>query len=197
MNKSIKSFLAIGAVIIALGATGAYTLSRVAAADNTTVTTTVTDFMSRLATKLGISSDTLQQAVTDTRSETHNENITAALTAGTLTQAQADVLNQIETYKASLTDAQRQAEMDARRTQMESLKTSTETERQAAMQQLEDQEIKDLAAAISVDEATVKDAMTAAKTAGLGCFGGKGFGGEMGRGRGGMHGGGMGMGFGL
>ncbi len=195
MKKSLKTYLTAGAIVAVVGLVGTAGALTVAHAATTT-NSTVSNFISQVATKIGISSDKLQAAVDSTRTDIQTQTLSTAVTSGKMTQAQADVLQKIETYRqteqSTETAAARQTEMTARKTAMDALpSTATPTERQAAMQKIEDQNNQTMATALGIDISTINDALTAAKTAGIG---GPGMGGRgMGGGRGGMHEGGMGM----
>ncbi|PJA56283.1 MAG: hypothetical protein CO164_13835 [Rhodocyclales bacterium CG_4_9_14_3_um_filter_68_10] len=160
-------------------------------------------FMSKLSARLGISTDTLQTAVDQTRLEIRDENLTSAVTSGDLTQEQADLLSRIEAYReterSTETVEERLTEMEARRTAMQSLSGATVAERQAAMEQLSAEEHAEMAAALGVDVQTIEDTLAAARDAHIGGPGmgmGEGMGSSFGRGFG-MGGRGMGGGRGM
>ncbi len=195
MNKSWKNWVVAGAVVAAVGLGGTYYAFSSAHAD--TSTNPVSTFMAKLAGKLGVSTDSLQTAVDETKTEVKSEELTTAVTSGSLTQEQADLLSKIEAYheteRSTETDAERQAERDAHQAVMDSMTGATVAERQAAMEQFRAQEDQAMATALGVDLATLQSTLDAARTAHVG---GPGMG--EGMGEGGMEGGrGMGGGRGM
>lgn len=125
-----KKYLVAGIATMALGASVMLPLA--VSADDTVNTDTT--FMQRLANRLGINVDNVETAFTETREEIHSErvaeretNISNALSNGTLTQRQADILNAIDDAMFSLRGLRSEEDREAfrdlapeeRRTQME------------------------------------------------------------------------------
>lgn len=126
-----KKFIYAG---VATAALGAAVILPLAVSADTTPTNAQTTFVQKLAEKLGLSTDTVQNAVSATRTEIQADRqaereaaITQAVSDGTLTQRQADILNAIETAMHNIRDNNTQSKGESmrdltpeeRRTQMD------------------------------------------------------------------------------
>lgn len=124
-----KKYLVAGIATLALGASVMLPLA--VSANDTNPDTT---FIEKLASKLGISVDSVESAVSETREEIHaervaqrEEDISTAVSNGTLTQRQSDILNAIDDAMFSLRGSKSEEDRGAfrdltpeeRRTQME------------------------------------------------------------------------------
>lgn len=177
MNKKIMALGIVGT----LGLAGVILVPLAVSAATTTTNTTVSEFVQQLAAKLGIDQGTVQTAVdsvkTDmkaTRDAQVKADIATAVTNSKLTQRQADLLiaqmgvqldpptKDTQVDPSTLTEAQRQAQMQANRTARE----------QAMVDKLNASGLN-----TTVDE--LKAAEDAARTAGIRMMGGRGeFGGH-------------------
>ncbi len=119
---------------VAALALGTAVLLPVAVSADQISTTGQDTFIQKLAAKLGLTEEVVETAVTSTRDEMKTEidtaratAITDAVTAGTLTQRQADILNAIDDAQESIRSSKTQEDMqsmrdltpDERKTQMD------------------------------------------------------------------------------
>lgn len=138
-----------------------------------TMTQNGSTFIQKLAAKLGLSEDVVQQAVNSTHDELrdemevkHAEELTSAVEDGKLTQRQSDLLNAVADIRQSLKDesfAQRPADLN----------DLTHEERQAQHETLRNEMDQKLVDALNanglnttIDE--LREAMTAGREAGIG-----------------------------
>jgi len=187
MNKKVIALVGVGAMglasLVPLGVLAAEAAS----------TDQITTFAQELATKLGISQDKVQTALTELHSAkkaemqaTMNTQIDAAVTKGTITQRQADIL------KATI---EARDELRPDKTQVkEDLSSLTQEEREAKFTEMKaqmDQKVLDALNAKGLN--VTAEELTAARDAGkaaISRFGGPGAGGKGFEG----HKGGRGMG---
>jgi hypothetical protein len=189
MEKRTTLMLAAGATTLATVALGGVFLlpSAIQAATDPTSTSPM---IVKLAEKLGISQDKVQTAFDQSRSEIKaqraaemKQKISDALTAGKLTQRQADILNAIHDVRESLKPAERPAKDD--------LRNLTEAERKVKTDEMKTQMEQKLIDALKAKGLTVtaeelQSTHKAAEDAGLGMMGRHGGPGKMGRGEAGM-----------
>jgi len=179
-----KHLVAAGVASIALGGVAILPFAVVSADEVSS--TTATTFVQKLAEKLGINVETVQTAVESTRTEIRDAReaeretaIADAVTAGTLTQRQADIFNAIDeamqTIRGSMTQEQREAEREANQgLTMEERKNKMETELVTALNNAGLNTTADELTATR-DAARDADIMPAGK-GGRGGFGGPGMG---------------------